>query len=72
MVTVGEGGEMRQQDIPFVADSGEVVFSPRIGDLRALPATTLQVRLLAVDDDTESPLGEYVFNHTPWDAQQPD
>jgi len=57
--------EMRQEDIPFVADSGGVVFSPGIDVLRALPATTLRVRLLAVENNGERTLGEYRFNHTP-------
>jgi hypothetical protein len=68
LVTVGDGdsGAMRQEDIPFLAGSGEVIFSPGIGLLRALPATTLRMRLLAVDDDSERTLGEYTFHHTPW------
>jgi hypothetical protein len=57
--------EMRQEDIPFVADSGGVVFSPGIDVLRALPATTLRVRLVAVENNGERTLGEYRFNHTP-------
>jgi hypothetical protein len=30
-----------------------------------LPATTLRVRLLAVENNGERTLGEYRFNHTP-------
>lgn len=63
---VGDGAsEMRQEDVPFSAESGCVVFSTRIESLRALPAVTLRVRLLAVDDSGERTLGEYTFNHTP-------
>lgn len=67
MVNVGPDGksEIRHDDIPFVADSGSVVFSTSISALRALPATTLRVRLLAVDTHGERTLGEYTFNHTP-------
>lgn len=62
----GEGtSETRQEDIPFNAESGSVVLSTRIESLRALPAATLRVRLLAVDDSGERTLGEYTFNHTP-------
>lgn len=67
MVYVSDAGEqeMRQEDIPFSAKSGTVIFASRIAALRALPQTILRVRLLAVDDKGERPLGEYTFNHTP-------
>lgn len=58
--------QMRLDDIPFIAESGNVVFSTRIETLRALPACTLRVRLLAVDNHDERILGEYAFNHTPY------
>lgn len=65
MVTLdGEGNtQARQQDVPFIATSGGIVFSPGIAKLRAL-SFTLHVRLLAVDDQGEHPLGDYTFNHT--------
>ncbi len=64
----GRGAE-RWTDIPFDAARGEVVFTPRIGDLRALPAYRSQVRLLAVDaPGRERLLGVYTFNHAPGDA----
>lgn len=65
----GEGEIMlRQEDIPFAADSGSVVFVPGVETIRALPKTTMHVRLLAVDDRDEKILGDYKFHHTP---QQP-
>ncbi|MCW8808224.1 MAG: zf-HC2 domain-containing protein [Rhodanobacter sp.] len=57
---------MRHEDIPFVADDGGVVISPSIEFLRSLPATTLRMRLLAVDASGERTLGEYTFNHSPY------
>jgi len=74
MVTVagGDGPETRQEDIPFVPESGAVLFAPRIGDLRALPATVVRVRLFAVDAGGERMLGEYRFNHTSYDGQRPE
>lgn len=57
--------QLRQEDIPFVAESGAVLFSSRIDSLRALPATTVRVRLLACEDSGERTLGDYRFNHTP-------
>lgn len=68
LVTLGSDGAalMRQDDIPFVAASDGVVVSPGIGMLRSLPQTVLRLRLLAVDDQGERPLGDYTFNHTPY------
>jgi len=71
-VAVAGGPETRQEDVPFVAESGAVLFSPRIEDLRALPATVLRVRLFAVDTGGERTLGEYRFNHTPRGGQGSD
>lgn len=70
LVTLGSDGKhiMRQEDIPFIAASGGVVLSTRIDVLRALPASTLHMRLLAVDNHGERTLGEYTFNHTPQQA----
>jgi hypothetical protein len=62
--------EMRQEDVPFIAESGGVLFSTRIDALRALPATTLRLRLLDVDNNGERTLGEYTFNHTPYELQE--
>lgn len=39
------------------------------GWLRALPAATFRVRLLAVDERGERTLGDYTFNHTPCASQ---
>jgi hypothetical protein len=33
--------------------------------LRDLPAHTFRVRLVAVDEAGEHPLGDYTFEHTP-------
>ena len=56
--------QLRQEDIPFNVENGDVVFSTRIDALRALPTTSLHVRLLAVDNHGERTLGDYIFNHT--------
>ncbi len=71
MVTLGSDGKnmMRLEDIPFIAASGGVAFSTRVDVLRALPVSTLHMRLLAVDNQGEHTLGEYTFNHTPYTSQ---
>lgn len=67
----GDGNtQMRQQDIPFVAASDSVAFAPGIAWLRAQPAFTLRLRLVAVDERGEHALGDYTFNHTPYDAER--
>jgi hypothetical protein len=57
--------ERRLTDVPFDADSGEVLILPSAAWLKAMPAFTMRMRLVAVDGDNERPLGEYTFNHSP-------
>lgn len=61
----------RLSDIPFNAMSGEVVFTPSADELRALPASTSRLRLVAVDASGERVIGEYTFNHTPYSRREP-
>jgi len=56
--------QARLHDIPFNSESGNVVYSTGIEALRALPTTTLRIRLLAIDDNSEQTLGDYTFRHT--------
>lgn len=74
LVYLDEEGQPQQrlEDIPFSADSSTVVYSTRIDDLRALPATTVQVRLLAIDQGSERVLGDYAFKHTPYQSLKQD
>lgn len=69
-LTDGDEQGMRHADIPFDPHSGSVAVSTRIAALRALPATTQRVRLLAVTGDSERALGEYTFNHTPYRGEK--
>jgi anti-sigma factor RsiW len=63
------GGEVvyegRLEDVPFDPAAGEVLHLPPAAWVRALPANTLRVRLVAVDEAGERALGEYTFAHTP-------
>jgi len=61
----GEVFETRLEDVPFDPAAGEVLNLPSAAGLRKLPAHTLRVRLVAVDEAGERPLGEYTFAHTP-------
>jgi hypothetical protein len=58
-------GVERLHDVPFDAAAGEVVYTIRMGRIRALPATTLRVRLLAMSPSSERVVGEYTFHHSP-------
>ncbi len=55
----------RAEDVPFDPDAGEVLTLPSAAELRKLPAHRFRVRLVAVDEAGERPLGEYAFAHTP-------
>ena len=67
LVTIdAAGSEEIQRDIPFEAAAGEVLVTPRMDRLRALPATTVRMRLVAHAGGASRILGEYAFIHTPW------
>lgn len=57
------GQEQRLHDVPFDAASGEVLFAPRLAEVRTLPSHDMVVRLLAVDPAGERELGRYTFHH---------
>jgi hypothetical protein len=61
----GEVSEQRVEDVPFDPAAGEVLFLPSAAALRKMPAHTMRMRLVAVDEAGERPLGEYTFAHTP-------
>jgi len=52
------------RDILFDPASGEIVITPKIAQIRAMPSHRQSMRLLAVDADGERVLGDYTFNHT--------
>jgi hypothetical protein len=64
---VAEGNApQRLLDIPFSAAADEVVLVSRIDRIRALPASTSRMQLVAVDQGRDRVIGEYRFVHTPW------
>jgi hypothetical protein len=58
-------GEVRVEDVPFDAASGELVFIPPPAALKKMPAHTMRVRLVGVEEAGEKVLGDYTFAHTP-------
>lgn len=66
VIRVGDAPEQRLEDLPFEPNAEELVFSPSIEVLRALPAHVQEIRLLAVGPEGERVLGDYRFDHSPW------
>ena len=56
---------LRLRDIPFRADSTEVILNYPVGLARRSGRDLLVMKLLAVTEQNERLLGEYTFNHTP-------
>ncbi len=66
VVSVGGGeAEVRLADVPFDAQTGEVLMIPSAAWLKTMPAFTMRMRLIAVGETGERPIGEYLFNHSP-------
>lgn len=57
--------ESRLEDVPFDPAAGEVLFLPQAAAVRKLPANTLRVRLVSVEEGGERELGTYTLVHTP-------
>ena len=53
----------RLHDVPFDAASGEVLFAPKLSEVRQQPSHEMVLRLLAVDAAGERELGRYTFRH---------
>jgi hypothetical protein len=64
--TVGGGEpEVRVTDVPFDAETGEVLVIPSAAWLKTMSAFTMQMRLIAVGEAGEKRIGDYTFNHSP-------
>ena len=55
--------EERVGDVPFDPAAEEVLFLPTAALLKRMPSHTMRVRLVAVDEAGERPLGDYTFLH---------
>ncbi|MBI5256779.1 MAG: hypothetical protein HY855_09780 [Burkholderiales bacterium] len=64
--SIEPGVQHRLQDIPFDPQAGEVLYLPRLAEVRQLPAHTLTLTLLAVAPGEARTLGHYTFCHQPW------
>lgn len=59
-----DDAEHRLSDIPFDAQSNEIVVAPSLARMQRLPSHDHLVRLVAVEGETERVLGEYTLHHT--------
>jgi hypothetical protein len=59
-------GHERLEHVTFNASASEVVVVPGTDLLRGLPASTMRMRLVAVEHGSDRLIGEYTFHHTPW------
>lgn len=64
--SLAPGVAQRLQDIPFDARAGEVVYVSKLSAVKKMPAQTMQVTLLAVEDGGTREVGRYAFSHSPW------
>jgi hypothetical protein len=68
-LSIEPGVRHRLDDLPFDAASGEVLYLPKIAQVRQLPAHTMQVTLLSAEPAGPRELGRYTFHHRPWPEQ---
>lgn len=65
-LSIEPGVQHTLQDIPFDPAAGEVLYVPKLADVRRLPEHTQEVTLLAVEPGGTRELGRYTFRHRPW------
>jgi len=64
VVQVEDGPERRVFDLPVSASSPELIVAQAMPALRALPSSTMRMRLLAREGEVDRLVGEYTFAHT--------
>ena len=64
--SLAPGVEHRLEDLPFDPTAGEVLWLPKVAEVKTLPAHTLQVTLLAIEPGGAREIGRYAFHHRPW------
>ena len=60
------GFEQRLEDIPFDPASGQVIYLPKLADIRRQPQHVMTLSLRARESGGERELGRYSFHHSPW------
>jgi len=60
------GVRHRVEDVPFDAGAGEVIYLPKIAEVKRAPVHAHTVTLIATRGGAERSLGTYTFRHRPW------
>ena len=71
VVQVEDGPEQRVADLPVSPSSPEVIVAQAMPALRAMPSSTMRMRLLAREDQGDRLVGEYTFVHTAGPSARP-
>jgi hypothetical protein len=64
VVQVEDGPEHRVFDLPVSPSSAEVIVAQAMPAMRAMPSSTMRMRLLAREGEGDRLVGEYTFAHT--------
>ena len=64
VVEVEDGPEHRVFDLPVSPSSPELIVAQAMPALRAMPSSTMRMRLLARESEGDRLVGEYTFAHT--------
>jgi hypothetical protein len=64
VVQVEDGPEQRVLDLPVSPSSAELIVAQAMPALRAMPSSTMRMRLLAREGEGDRLVGEYTFAHT--------
>jgi hypothetical protein len=71
LVQVEDGPEQRVADVPVSPSSSEVILAQAMPALRAMPSSTIRMRLLAREGERDRLVGEYTFVHTAGPGARP-
>ena len=64
VVQVEDGPEHRLFDLPVSPSAAELIVAQAMPALRAMPSSTMRMRLVAHESERDRVLGEYTFAHT--------
>jgi hypothetical protein len=64
VIQIEDGPEHRVFDLPVSASSAEVIVAQAMPAVRAMPSSTMRMRLLAREGEGDRLIGEYTFAHT--------
>lgn len=57
------------RDIPFDAENGEVLLTPKTAYIRTMPSHQHRIQLVAIEGEQERVIGDYTLNHTRYEPR---